>query len=312
LWVTDGTSHGTHMVKDIYPGERGIYPEQNMPMGFIPFGLTRVGARLFFNAEAPGQGYGLWVSDGTEAGTQFVSRLGTTDSSPEYWELTALDDATLLFIARTGRLTYGLYRSDGTEAGTQLVYDVSYDRDPGGLRLYPPAGGLHAVSDRVYFLNGATLWQTDGTPEGTAQSGQHGADMVVEFGGKPYFLAYDQSTGVDLMQTPDGPVIATVAPTLAQANGSPEPAAGQLFIAVNSPGGRAELWVSDGTTAGTRPTLALKGLLLRQSDGYSGEHTVTSLGGRLIFLADDSIHGGEPWVSDGTPTGTLMLKDINQ
>lgn len=34
------------------------------------------------------------------------------------------------------------------------------------------------------------------------------------------------------------------------------------------------------------------------------------LGNRLIFIADDGMHGAEPWVTDGTPAGTMMLADI--
>ena len=37
----------------------------------------------------------------------------------------------------------------------------------------------------------------------------------------------------------------------------------------------------------------------------------TVLGDKLIFSADDKVHGVEPWVTDGTPAGTVLVKDIN-
>ena len=32
---------------------------------------------------------------------------------------------------------------------------------------------------------------------------------------------------------------------------------------------------------------------------------------RLVFIADDGVHGNELWASDGTTTGTYLVKDIN-
>src|SRR4029077_11005614 len=34
------------------------------------------------------------------------------------------------------------------------------------------------------------------------------------------------------------------------------------------------------------------------------------IGNRLIFPADDGVHGTELWTTDGTPAGTTLLKDV--
>ena len=35
-----------------------------------------------------------------------------------------------------------------------------------------------------------------------------------------------------------------------------------------------------------------------------------AFGDKILFVADDGIHGAEPWISDGTPAGAALLKDI--
>ena len=61
----------------------------------------------------------------------------------------------------------------------------------------------------------------------------------------------------------------------------------------------AELWRSDGTTAGTVALAAL--------DPFN----LTNVGGTLYFNGNDGAHGAELWKSDGTVGGTVMVKDIN-
>jgi ELWxxDGT repeat protein len=38
---------------------------------------------------------------------------------------------------------------------------------------------------------------------------------------------------------------------------------------------------------------------------------LTVLGNRVFFQANDGIHGRELWATDGTPAGTVLVKDIN-
>jgi ELWxxDGT repeat protein len=69
LWTSDGSSAGTHLVKDIVPGvASGISSE-------IGAYTTAVGGRVFFVASDPAHGAELWVSDGSDAGTHLVGHL---------------------------------------------------------------------------------------------------------------------------------------------------------------------------------------------------------------------------------------------
>ena len=72
-----------------------------------------------------------------------------------------------------------------------------------------------------------------------------------------------------------------------------------------------ELWKSDGTPDGT---LLVKDIIPGGGDScYAGCDYIelTNVNGTLFFRADDGVYGEELWVSDGTPDGTVMVKDIN-
>ena len=61
LWKSDGTTEGTVLVKDILPG-----PESSIPFQIVPFGDRVLFTTYLYDDEARS---GLWISDGTEAGT---------------------------------------------------------------------------------------------------------------------------------------------------------------------------------------------------------------------------------------------------
>ncbi|OSZ79146.1 hypothetical protein CAP35_13095 [Chitinophagaceae bacterium IBVUCB1] len=77
-----------------------------------------------------------------------------------------------------------------------------------------------------------------------------------------------------------------------------------IFNAFTDAEGR-ELWISDGTTAGTQ-------LLADVMPGASSSIPILfgTVGSKLIFVAETS-NGLEPWATDGTTAGTQLLKDIN-
>jgi ELWxxDGT repeat protein/VCBS repeat-containing protein len=78
-----------------------------------------------------------------------------------------------------------------------------------------------------------------------------------------------------------------------------------LFAAGDGING-CELWITDGTTAGT---MLFKDIYAGTSSSYPDQ--ITALGnGKVLFRADDGINGFELWVTDGTAAGTMLLEDI--
>ena len=75
-----------------------------------------------------------------------------------------------------------------------------------------------------------------------------------------------------------------------------------FFAATDEPHGR-ELWVTDGTTHGTRLVTDI------HPTGDARPAALVAVGGVLYFVADDGVHGYELWRSDGTAAGTRMVVD---
>jgi ELWxxDGT repeat protein len=253
-----------------------------------------MGGVLYFEGNS---GY-LWRSDGTAAGTVPVT-TNVTVTNP--WSLTAI--GSTLWFGGQGANGAELWKSDGTDVGTTLVKDIN----PGPGSSNPD--GFAAVDGVVYLsaddgTHGYELWRTDGTAAGTSMVADINPDVVPQLwtprskGSFPLEL-----TGVDHT----------------------------LFFTAYD-GVSRQLWRSDGTAAGTKLVtliapvppqafydadwqvcLALQSRFCAPMPyGAPSPTGLTTVGHTLFFAADDGLHGDELWKSDGTPTGTVMVKDINQ
>ena len=86
---------------------------------------------------------------------------------------------------------------------------------------------------------------------------------------------------------------------------------GTLFFSARSSANGRELWKSDGTAAGTQ---LVKDIRTGSGSGYysnsSSPSDLTAVGSTLYFSANDGTNGRELWKSDGTASGTQLVKDI--
>jgi len=76
----------------------------------------------------------------------------------------------------------------------------------------------------------------------------------------------------------------------------------QLYFILASEYSSIEIWVSDGSVAGTRPAVDL--------NGYNYPTEMTAAGNLLFFGYNDGVNGDELWRSDGTQQGTYIVKNL--
>jgi ELWxxDGT repeat protein len=83
------------------------------------------------------------------------------------------------------------------------------------------------------------------------------------------------------------------------------PVGDQVFFTANDQVHWYELWRTDGTAAGTQMVKDL-----RPGDFGSNPHDLVPYNNRVVLSADEG-YGEEPFISDGTPGGTYMIRNIN-
>lgn len=310
LWRTDGTEAGTYRLTD--PCEQACdgWSFQFASAGDRYFFITRHSADFGFSNR-------LWVTGGSAADTFLIAEgIQVSVGSRHVW----LEEQGLLyFVASDPDHGFEVWRSDGTSQGTYRVTDIA----PGPADALP--GGLTAFKGRIFFqaddgVRGQALWATDGTaagtrmvrdpwPNGIAHSGPSHLRVA---GNRLLFFAFGRRIGMELWAsdgTPRGTQpITDLAPGFGEVEvyGSVVALDRYFFIAKARRG--EELWVSDGTRSGTRvlTDFAEPGAFGMGQLYLSGR----TIGGKMVFGANDGPHGVEPWITDGTRAGTRLLRDV--
>lgn len=237
IWRIDGTVAGTRTVTGINSSVSS------------PHSLMAWRGRLYFLGYGRDQGggsrLGLWSTGGTTEDPLFLSEVNGDRVVPI--------PSQILFSA--GPSSEDLWGTDGTLEGTRLLHDFP---EHNSLFAY-----LVAVGDVAYFpvfgANNGEIWISDGTPEGTHPVPGFPAGVFPDLttlqrlGGRWFFVssariwtAGDGFSGAAPLTGCEGGACPGVLQIL------PDTDPGRRLFIGKDPAHGIELWITDGTGAGTR------------------------------------------------------------
>ena len=324
LWRTDGTEEGTYKLTDlIYPNGVPIIPTATSL-------LTAYNNKLYFSF-ADATGFKLGVSDGTITGTGLApGNNGIKIPFANLYEYSFSVVNNVLFLSGYNQAgKNGLYKYDAANPNGLVLVTDKFSISPNDAI---PNSTLEAGNNTLYFLvsnfqTGSQLWRSDGTDAGTTHIRSFDLPMTSFelpqpisrlhfYLGNLYFVANDDLHGTEIWKS-DGTTMGTA--IIKDINPGPENSVshalteinGKVAFVANEFESRKgiELWSTNGTAAGTK---LLKDInttrTLSSSPLQSGSATLND---KIIFSADDGVHGFEPYISDGTEKGTRLLNDIS-
>lgn len=322
-WITDGTAGGTLPCPEVVSGTSdGGEPPQYLRVGDRVFsrrwGLVldcdgRVGSRNSLHV-AP---------DACQPGTLLKNFSETPGFGFDFNAMAALGD-TLIFAGPNQvqcSTTTTLWRSDGTPEGTIEIFPLGTPGRPLGIE-----GDFVLFRGRLFFGAGQALWATDGTQSGTAVvrslNGSSESNAVVpntfrvipgapDGGTRLFFqanLPTDQLWITD--GTQDGTRVVDAAATFTSEGSATLAALGDRIVAaVSKAGSGAEVYVTNADATALLPILDAHPTSSVASRGNLTAAN-TPAGPRVFFTIDDSLHGVELWITDGTAQGTGMVIDL--
>jgi ELWxxDGT repeat protein len=289
LWMTNGTAAGTTEIGGLDNGAiSGVYAS-GFFNGLFQLGFTILnGEVLFEGVDATGD-LGLWVTNGTAAGTIELGGIGNNrivgvgSRGLDPFDMT-LFNGEELFDGHDASANLGLWVTNGTAFGTSELTGITGVYT--GLHGFQPRD-MTVFNGEVLFQGvdaGAKvgLWVTNGTAAGTSELGVSGVS----------------STGLD-------PQDLTVFNSFIGSE--------VLFSGIDA-SGHTGLWVSNGTAGGTHELTGISGantgaLGLEPSD-LTVFKSESLLQGEALFNGNDASGNLGLWVTDGTSAGTHEITGI--
>lgn len=314
-WTTDGTEAGTTLMKDIAPGPASgngyvmVSPGAFSGIQLLPVNNRLNGYDYFFGSSAT-NGWALYKTKGTTASTAFVTNFVTTPNGIKPEGIAVVNNKIFTVVNVDG--SSQLYVYDGVtepqllKTGFSLVSPV-----PDGKNMLGDGHNLYFFVDLNPEIE---LWKSDGTVAGTmvvknlypGQANRSQTCEMVNYNGQVFFTAcsqYPNEYKWYLWKT-DGSTDGTA--RVGNAEGTARPLGmfefnKKLYFAGHEDATGNELWVTDGTNAGTH-------LFKDIEPGANGSDPSNFINfkDKLYFLAaNNSMYG--IWKTDGTDTGTTVV-----
>jgi ELWxxDGT repeat protein len=299
LWVTDGTSKGSRLVK----------------FGTSFGEIAAAGNIVFFTS-----GIRLMRSDGTSAGTwpvaSFRNPLDLADEGVVPGLLTGAGNGVYFVTQGTG--AGDLYASNGIGVGSVLLFDSQVGSMIGPHTALLPDRSLLFSVDK-FFEGKVEIWRSNGTTAGTFRVKTIGASGVwnlgqegVVIGNYWYFAARGESGDLELWRSNGTGIGTTRFAVIPGAEGSwrngvASVVDGTIYFSV-SVSGSNRLWKTDGTQAGTMEVddrvRDIGGIVLSGEDLFvSGKRS--DVGGELFKL--DNVRPAPFAITQGPVSQTVEL-----
>lgn len=287
LWVSDGSTAGTKILKDIASGF----------LGSNPYGFTVHDGFIYFSANDLIHGEELWRTDGTAHNTTLVKdfnpgpRPGTPSGFFSF-------DEKLILAANDGN---GFKTISLHEGQTEIL-------SPSGFIYYDIMANLIRIGNVMFYAASnleqtkMALWKTDGTVAGTqvVKEFENYATPVhfQELNGVLYFMLTNQPDGMEFWRS-DGTESGTALFHDLQ-NGYQYYEARQIVKYRNHIyiGGGGYMWKTDGSQIGTTRLEFLE---------YGNMDRLFTFGSDLYLVSNYN----EIAKSDGTVAGTTTLANAN-
>lgn len=218
----------------------------------------------------------------------------------------------------------GVFRTDGTENGTQQISQniLSYQdyiaiyKQKLGTKVFFVADQNNNGNNELYFADESTGQNTLLTKFDEVLFSQTIYIQKV-YKNLLIFEGLTRDYGRELWISAGNPGDATLLKDICPGDCNSQTGEmvefnGFLFFAANDGTNESELWISDGSSAGTMMFAEIYDDSALAPGDYvtgSGPGDFQVLGDKLIFSANDGIHGRELWVTDGTVENTELLKD---
>jgi ELWxxDGT repeat protein len=310
LWISDGTSAGTDTI--LTSSSFSFFKEDS----YIELNNNLI----FVTQDQSTYNLSLWKSGGTSATTSLIKTFNSGGLSIHYSTYKIYNN-NLYFVADDGTSGREVWKTDGTTSGTTLVKDINSGSSNGTAWPDPPF--FNEVNGELLFLgnegtNGEELWKTNGTSAGTilvkdvnSGAGGSGITLPITTGDKLFFKVF--VGGITSLWVSDGATLGTSKVIdLSYCNFMVALDSSKLIFAQDNTSpinyGR-ELWISDGTTLGTK---ILKDIYPGTTDGIPTNHFLTKVIDTILYFKGiDALHGEELWKTNGTDTGTVLVKDMN-